>query len=70
MVKHTQTIRRQIADELFECVWLFCQIGAKRDNQPTTKQRSYNIFVFWTFSRVPSKRFPDQIQQWKHYKKV
>ena len=21
MVKHTQTIRRQIADELFECVW-------------------------------------------------
>ena len=28
MVKHTQTIRRQIADELFECVWLFCEIGA------------------------------------------
>ena len=28
MVKHTQTIRRQIADELFECVWLFCGIGA------------------------------------------
>ena len=21
MVKHTQTVRRQIADELFECVW-------------------------------------------------
>ena len=28
MVKHTQTIRRQFADELFECVWLFCEIGA------------------------------------------
>ena len=28
MVKHTQTTRRQIADELFECVWLFCEIGA------------------------------------------
>ena len=28
MVKHTQTIRRQIADELFECVWLFFGIGA------------------------------------------
>ena len=28
MVKHTQTIRRQIADELFECVWQFCEIGA------------------------------------------
>ena len=32
MVKHTQTIRRQIADELFECVWPFCEIGAKRVN--------------------------------------
>ena len=30
MVKHTQTIRRQIADELFECVWPFCGIGAER----------------------------------------
>ena len=28
MVKHTQTIRRQFADELFECVWPFCGIGA------------------------------------------
>ena len=28
MVKYTQTIRRQIADELFECVWPFCGIGA------------------------------------------
>ena len=28
MVKRTQTIRRQIADELFECVWLFWGIGA------------------------------------------
>ena len=32
MVKHTQTIRRQIADELFECGWPFCEIGAKRVN--------------------------------------
>ena len=24
MIKHTQTIYRQIADELFECVWPFC----------------------------------------------
>ena len=28
MVKHTQTICRQIANELFECVWLFCEIDA------------------------------------------
>ena len=27
MVKHTQTIRRQIADELFERDWPFCGIG-------------------------------------------
>ena len=31
MVKHTQTIRRQIAEELFECVWPFCGVGAERD---------------------------------------
>ena len=29
MVKHTQTIRRRFADELFECVWPFCEIGAE-----------------------------------------
>ena len=32
MVKHTQTVPRQIADEWFECVWPFCEIGAKRVN--------------------------------------
>ena len=32
MVKHTQTIRRQIADELFKFIWPFCEIGAKRVN--------------------------------------
>ena len=30
MAKHTQTICRQFADELFECVWPFCGIGAWR----------------------------------------
>ena len=28
VAKHTQTIRRQFADELFECVWPSCGIGA------------------------------------------
>ena len=28
MVKHTQTIRRQTANELFECVWTFCEVSA------------------------------------------
>ena len=29
MVKNTQTIRRQFADELFECVWPFCNLAFK-----------------------------------------
>ena len=29
MVKQTQTIGRQIADELFECVWPFCGLALK-----------------------------------------
>ena len=30
MVKHTETIRRQIVDELFECVWPFRGVGTWR----------------------------------------
>ena len=30
MVKHTQTVRRQFADDLFEYVWPFCGIAAER----------------------------------------
>ena len=30
LAKHTPTIRRQFADELLECVWLSCGIGAQR----------------------------------------
>ena len=33
MIKDTQTIRQKIADELFDCVWPFCEIDAKRVNQ-------------------------------------
>ena len=29
MVKHTQTIRRKFADELFEFVWPFCELTFK-----------------------------------------
>ena len=32
VAKHIQTIHRQFADELFECVWPFCGIGAYRVN--------------------------------------
>ena len=31
MVKHTQTIHRQIANELFECVWPLCGVGTNFD---------------------------------------
>ena len=30
MVKHTQTIHGQIANELFECVWSFSEIVSER----------------------------------------
>ena len=33
MAKHTQTIRPQIGDKLYECVWPFCEVGAKRFKQ-------------------------------------
>ena len=33
MVKHTQTICRPIADELFECIRPFSEIGTKRINK-------------------------------------
>ena len=29
MAKHTQTIHRQFADELFECVWSFLGLALK-----------------------------------------
>ena len=38
MVKHTQTIRWQFANELFECVWPFCGIGASRVKWDKSKQ--------------------------------
>ena len=33
MVKHTQTSRRQFADEFFKYVWPFYEIGAERVNE-------------------------------------
>ena len=42
MVKHIQTIRRQIANELFECVWPFCEIGAKGDKEMNIMSINYH----------------------------
>ena len=44
MVKHTQTIRRPIADELFECVWPFCEISAWRVKLYFVQGRVYYVF--------------------------
>ena len=44
MVKHTQTIRWQIAYELFECYWPFCGIGAILGLQSAT------LNLKWSFS--------------------
>ena len=38
MVKHTQTIRRLLADELFECVGPFWGVGAYRVNTKYKQQ--------------------------------
>ena len=39
MVKHTQTILRQIADKLSECVWPFYEIGVERVKNETASVR-------------------------------
>ena len=46
MVKHTQTIRRQIVDELFECVWPFSGVGAYRVITDIF-ETNFIIFVYW-----------------------
>ena len=42
MVKDAQTIRRQFADELFQCVWPLCGVCAKRVN---IRSDSLNISI-------------------------
>ena len=46
MVKHTQTIRREIADELFGRVLPFCGIRAQRVKEYYEKSVKYDIDVF------------------------
>ena len=51
MVKHTQTIRRQFADDLFKCVWPFCEVGAQRVNFFFCTENSYFWLIFYYFSQ-------------------
>ena len=55
MVKQTQTICWQIADELFECVWPFCGIGASRVKEIWGALLYHfitNLFPFWQVEYV------------------
>ena len=45
MVKRTQTIRQQIAEALFECVWPFCVIGAKRVNDGSQRFSEISVIL-------------------------
>ena len=51
MAKHTQAIRRQFTDELFECIWPFYGIGALR----------VNLHAFHWFSKYFNFRREDPI---------
>ena len=63
MGKHTQAIRRQFANEMFECVWLFCDIGVwnvkkRRDRLLKPAALVYLVFlkiINMVFFRISSK---------------
>ena len=51
MVEHTHTISRQFADELFECVWPFCEVGAKRVNSTCNKSYRNEFYITFKFPK-------------------
>ena len=51
MIKHAQTIRRQIADELFKSVWPFCGAGDLMVKNIFWEQSS------WSWSNIPGYFF-------------
>ena len=65
MVKHTQTIRRQFADELFACVWPFCGIGAYRVN-------GYIVDINLTFGNgsFPNNVISSVRKTWKNHVQI
>ena len=52
MVKHTQTIRRQFAEELFKCVWPFCWIGAQRVRSSLISKAFHFGLIFTHYFRT------------------
>ena len=55
MVKRTQTIRREIADDLFECVWQFCWIGAWRHNNKPLKPLNIFFVIYCLIKMIESQ---------------
>ena len=43
MVKHTQTIRLQFANELFECVSSFCRVGVAWVNSKSLRNTAVHF---------------------------
>ena len=64
MVKHTQTIHRQIADGLFECGWPFCGVKVHRKNMiANIQQNKPNSYI--TARKILSQKYPhDEINFW------
>ena len=70
MAKHTQTIRQQFADELFECVWPFCGIKIlKYVNYyiafKYTSKSNENIYINQSHPNLKEVVSP-QPKQWIH----
>ena len=55
MIKHTQTSRRQFADELFELVSPFREIGAYRVKWKTAKIHFFQNISFSLFSEAAAR---------------
>ena len=51
IVRHTQTIRRQFADELFECVWRLSEGGTRKINS-RWKRYKLEPWHFAAFSNI------------------
>ena len=58
-LSNTQTIRRQITNELFECVWPFCGIGAQRVKRILAHCDALNktIYLIIFIKTVPKTTF-------------
>ena len=52
MVKHTQTFRRQITDQLFECVWPFFVVVAPKVKWLTDFPNRYEITEMQTSLKI------------------